>query len=714
MRIPLPFCLPFEIVGHRPGQPLSDASEANADAPAARSYLPIQVRRIRRPAWASGDNIGTPNASSINLPGAPTHVSEPQAGGAIESQPVSGSPDNVIAHGSPDAAAATELAQHLHELQAWVDTAPVAEMCERADMARRFSHCWSNPASTSIEVSFKSHLSSLPPMPPHVTDLFVLECPHLSTLPNLSHCADLKTLAVGACNQLTSIPDLSGCPNFRHLHIESCAGITTMPSLSACPHVDDIGFIGCENLRTLPNLAGLTELREFELSFCENLTGEVDVSGCTQLDELTLSGCTNIHSLQLTGCNQLTHVSVWGCSSLNGLPSLGHLQDLRILDLDGMAFSSLPDDIVSLPSTCRVTLDASRLSDAVRNRLAHIVNAPGYAGPQITYSMGQAHGASVAPPVGEAVAGWRAEAPPHLQESLSGFDWQALPTQDNLRAFSSFLVRVRETNDYSHATPELKAATQQRVAALLVQMQTDPALRENCFNLATDAVDSCGDRIAIRLLDMENCAVISEAKTAISAGEYDHNPQSLIDLCKGQHRLDIIAKETVSKVATMHFTDPIEVHLGYLTKLTEPYRLPVRISTMLYPNYSGLTPDDLASVRKKCSNDGLSPAECAANDQAYQHALAGSDLMRGLLERLQPAQMQAAHVETEQRVEQAQLRLYEELDALDPTTANFAQQNRQLKIAFDAIETDIKVQTTLPVLQSFLQTHHLDSALGNA
>ena len=272
---------------------------------------------------------------------------------------------------------------------------------------------------------------------------------------------------------------------------------------------------------------------------------------------------------------------------------------------------------------------------------------------------------------------------------------------------------VRETNDYSRASSKLKAATQQRVAALLMQMQADSALRESCFNLATDAIDSCGDRIALRLLDMENCAVISEAKTSISAGKYDHNPQVLIDQCKGQHRLDIIAKETQRKVATMHFTDPIEVHLGYLTELREPYRLPIRISTMLYRGFTEITSDDLAAVRKKCSNDGLSPAECAANDQAYQHALAASDLMRNLLQRLQPAQMQTANTETNRLVEQEKNTLYEALNALDPTAADFAQQNRQLKTTFDAIETDIKVRTTLPLVLVFLQMHQLDSGLGN-
>ena len=156
------------------------------------------------------------------------------------------------------------------------------------------------------------------------------------------------------------------------------------------------------------------------------------------------------------------------------------------------------------------------------------------------------------------------------------------------------------------------------------------------------------------------------------------------------------------------------VHLGYLTKLTEPYKLPVQISTMLYPACSGVTDADIAAVRKKCSNDDLSPEECAANDRAYLRALVKSDLMHGLLERWQPARMQAVDTETDRLVERKTTRLYGALEALDSTEPGYALKSRALKAEFDAAESDIKVRTMLPVLQSFLQAHGLEKGLGNA
>ena len=624
MRIPSQSSPSSETVESRLGQSASHTNETSADAPVADSHLPDAMQHTQRPAWASRENIGALSSPPLNLPGVPADIDVQGDNGANEALPAESLHGSVAADSVP--AEPEALAQHLQELQDWVNSAShPGERQERVAVAGIFSDCWNNPAITTISVESQLFLSSLPPLPHHLINLHVLNCTHLTTLPSLSQCTELNTLVVMWNGQLTAITDLSAA--------------------------------------------------------------------------------------------QLRWLTVSGCRSVNALPSLAQLQNLQVLDTEETPLTSLPEDILSLPSTCRISLNASGLSDAVRNRLTHIMNGPGYAGPRIEYSMWLAPFADEAPPIEtieQAVAVWQAEAPPHLQLALSDFDWSALPAQDNVNAFSRFLVRMRETNDYRNATPELKAATQQRVAALLVQMQTDSALRENCFNLATDAVNTCGDRVALRMLDMENCAVISAAKTALAAGHYDHNPQALVDLCKGQHRLKMIEKEAQDKVATMHFTDPIEVHLGYLTKLTEPYRLPVRISTMLYPVCSGVTDADIAAVRKKCSNDDLSLEECEANDRAYQRALVGSDLMCGLLERLQPLDMQAVNTETDRLVKHEKVRLYEALGALDSTDPQYARNSRDLKTAFDAIEINIKVKTTLPVLQSFLKRHGLESTLGNA
>lgn len=733
MRIQLPFGLPFEIVGHRPGYPIRGAgpTNANTDAnvPPTRSYLPVQIRRVQRPAWANP--VAASTAADSAAPPA-THGAVAAGGANVANISgvvnVTGGANalhiNLTDHAS--AIATTQIAEHaaapsaesvaagLRSVQEWVDSGPDNERLQRQEVGAEFRRCWTSADTAQLQIYFKSTLTSLPTLPPHVTSLMILECGNLRTLPDLSRATKLQNLALGACDSLVTIPDLNANTLLKALHVEGCQGIVVPPDSSACTVLEEITFTACSNMTTFPSLAGRTALKELDLSFCPAIATPVNVAGCTQLQELALRNCSRVPSIDLSGCNQLSRVSLSVCAALTTIPSLGHLQRLSYMDVMQTGITSLPDDIVSLQEDCRILLDATHLSDAVRNRLDHIMNAPGYAGPRIEYTMGDSPVATRARPVVEEVAAWHAEAPVHLQQVLTSFDWSALGQHDNVDAFSIFLGRVRETNDYLHATPALKAATQSRVATLLIQLQSDPVLRENCLNLALDAINTCGDRVAIRLMEMENLATTAAARTAIDAGHYDNNPQALVDLCKGQHRLAIVATEADNKVASLHFTDPIEVHLGYITTLAQSCQLPVQISTMLYPACARVTSDDIAAVTKKLSNAGGSPAEAAANDQAYQHALAASELMRALLHRLQPAQMQAADTDTATLIEQAKNTLHESLDALNPSDENFVQQNRQLMAAFKAVETDLPIQATLPVLHNFLSVRGIDSGLGAA
>ena len=718
MRIQLPFGVPYEIVGHRPGQPVRRDEANPATAPAVRDYLPFKLRRVARPAWANENNFRAApsiDATAQRRDAVGTTTPAPTAPVGVE-HAVEHSPDGpstpIAAHPTTQLSEQESLAQNLAALAAWTNDGPPIERAERRQVAEQFAQCWTDPHVTKLDIKQKNSITSLPPLPPTVTELEVWMCARISTPPDIAGHPKLETLSFVACESLQKIPDASHCAALKSYTVQDCDGIVEPQDLSGCSKLDVLGFLGCRNLRTLPNISACPELHWLDITDCQSLAGSVDLSGNPRMKTLMMADCGRVETLNLAGCNQLETISMQHCPSLSTLPPLGHLQNLEYIQMRGTPVTSLPDDIVSLPSTCEVGLDASRLSDAVRNRLAHVMNSPDYVGPQIHYSMGQASSETIARSVGEEVDAWRAEAPPHLHQALAEFDWSALPAHDNVKAFATFLVRVRETSDYRHGSAELKAATQQRMAVLLSQMQTDPTLRENCCNLAIDAIDTCGDRIALRMLDMENLAVASEAKTALNAGKFDHDPKALIDLCKGQHRLALIATEAENKVATMHFTDPVEVHLGYLVKLAEPYQLPVRISTMLYPACSGITDADIAAVSKKLSNDAATAEESSANDHAYHQALAGSELMRGLLYRLQPAQMQAANADNANLIEQAKNTLHEALDALDLNAEHFVQQSRQLMAEFKAVEIEIPIKATLPVLQNYLRSQRLESGLG--
>ena len=713
MRIQLPFCTPFDIVGHRPGEPVDDIASRGETTRALRDYLPIKLRREVRPVWAREENSGS-STSPVNLSEAPAgtvtgeNTTSPAPERAAEGVPLSSTSVDV------ESASAEGLSPELQALAAWaIDAAPI-ERSQRIALATKFARCWESSGTAEIVIQNEAHLTSLPPIPPNVTKLEVTLCSNLLVPPAMLEGSQMQSLSLHACGNLSQGPDVSRCAQLKDLTLQDCDRISVPPTISNGQHITDLNFSGCTQLATLPDLAHCPQLSVLNLTDCRALTGSLDLSSCPHLQTLFMSGCSGINELALSHCDQLASIFMSDCSSLTTLPSVGHLQRLDFLDLDGTPLTSLPEDIVRLPQSSEITLNATGLSDAVRNRLHHIMNAADYTGPNILYSMHEPTPALVIRPLNEEAAEWHAEAPEHLRAALSGFDWSALPSQNTATAFSNFLARIRETSDYRHANGALKTVTQERVTKLLAQLQSDPALRENCCNLALDAVNTCGDRVALRLMDMENLALISTASAAIDAGKYDNNPQALVDLCKGQHRLALVSAAANDKVASMHFTDPIEVHLGYITKLVNSCVLPVQISTMLYPRCSGVTDDDLAAIRKKLANTGLSEAECVANNRAYHSALAGSDLMRKLLHRLRPADMRAANSNNDVLISQEQERLYAQMESLPPGAANYGQQSLQLKKMFNALKTDIPAQATLPLLLDFMVVNGIDSGLSDA
>ncbi|EGF32904.1 secreted effector protein [Oxalobacteraceae bacterium IMCC9480] len=314
-------------------------------------------------------------------------------------------------------------------------------------------------------------------------------------------------------------------------------------------------------------------------------------------------------------------------------------------------------------------------------------------------------------PIDQAVAAWRDEAAPLGVTTLDPDVWAGFPAQDNANSFATFLARIRETNDYCAATPAMKAATQQRVATMLTQLQSDPALREDCFNLAFEATESCGDRVALRLLDMEMQCLVSKTNAEITTGKHDTDPQPLIDLCKGQYRLQVLTNLAKEKVATMNFCDEIELHLGYLVQLSSTYALPTRVSTMLYPVCSGLAAEDIAAAKLKLGNDGVSDQAANANNLAYVSFLAASPLMRSLLERQCGPEMAAVDTATHEKIESEKERIADDLDKLEADSPGYQEKSKQLMEQHGQLETTIPAEFTRPVLLKFLAQREISASL---
>jgi hypothetical protein len=206
--------------------------------------------------------------------------------------------------------------------------------------------------------------------------------------------------------------------------------------------------------------------------------------------------------------------------------------------------TSLPENILTLPNTCVITIDASHLSEAVRNRLAAAMNAPGYDNVRIRFSMGGPRNVQTRS-LPEEVSAWAQEA-----GNTDSIDWSVFQSEEHAPQFAQFLGRLRETSEYLNVNT--RSNFQQRVGHLLRQLQDDQQSRGACFNLAHDAVETCGDRVALRMLNMETVLQDKRMETDIAAGKFDSNPQAVVDYCKAQYRMQVLADAASDKIKTLN------------------------------------------------------------------------------------------------------------------------------------------------------------------
>ncbi|MDY7573915.1 NEL-type E3 ubiquitin ligase domain-containing protein [Actimicrobium sp. CCI2.3] len=455
----------------------------------------------------------------------------------------------------------------------------------------------------------------------------------------------------------------------------------------ADPHSTSLLIMFRDKVSSLPVLPPAEDLM---VMYCPRLTEFPDVSQCSQLATMTVAHCP----------------------LLTTLPAIGHLQQLRTLNLTALPLVSLPPDLLQLHRDCHVTLEVSGLSEAAMNLLTDAIHHPRYQGPQVHYAMPVSLGMRAE--LIDAVTGWHAEAITENSARLNPSVWKRLPGHDNAASFATFLTRIRATQDYLGGDIARKAAMQDRVVKLLEQLQYDSALRNDCFNLAEDAITSCGDRIAMGLLDMEMRCLISRKAEEIRAGYHDASPQNLVDLCKGQYRLKILERLTREKSATEPSIDEVEFYLGQLLTFSERYALPVKITSMAFPAVSPITPEDRARAESELANQGLSEPAVDKNNQAYLAFMASSPLMHGLLERVCETDMSAAKNECAQRMAQEKSGMYAQLEALQgeaASTGSLVRESDRLMRAFHSLETDLRVQTTLPVLLGLLAQHGISPTL---
>ncbi|EBQ5983920.1 type III secretion system effector E3 ubiquitin transferase SspH2, partial [Salmonella enterica subsp. houtenae serovar Houten] len=431
---------------------------------------------------------------------------------------------------------------------AWRRAAPAGESRGRAAAVQKMRACLNNgnavlnvgesglttlpdclPAHITTLVIPDNNLTSLPALPPGLQELIVSNNP-LTSLPVLppglrelevfgNPLTHLPALPSGLCklwvfgNQLTSLPTLP--PGLQDLSVSD----NQLASLPALPSELCKLWAYNNRLTRLPALPpGLQELSvsDNQLASLPALPSELCKLWAynnrltslpalpSGLKELIVSGnrLTSLPALP----SELEELMVSG-NRLTRLPVLP--SGLRSLSVFGNRLTRLPESITGLSSEATVNLEGNPLSERTLQALQNITNAPGYSGPSIRFDMAGASAPREVRALHLAVADWLT--PAREGEPAPADRWHMFGQEDNAAAFSLFLDRLSETENFIK-----DAGFKAQISSWLAHLAEDEELRANTFALATEATSSCEDRITFFLHQMKNVQLVHNAEK----GEY--------------------------------------------------------------------------------------------------------------------------------------------------------------------------------------------------
>ncbi|ECW0038800.1 E3 ubiquitin--protein ligase, partial [Salmonella enterica subsp. enterica] len=280
---------------------------------------------------------------------------------------------------------------------------------------------------------------------------------------------------------------------------------------------------------------------------------------------------------------RLQTLSVDDNPQLTRLPALP--SGLQLLFASNNQLTRLPESITGLASSATVNLEGNPLSERTLQALLDITSAPGYSGPRIRFDMAGASAPREVRALHLAVADWLV--PAREGEPAPADRWHMFGQEDNAAAFSLFLDRLSETENFIK-----DAGFKAQISSWLAHLAEDDALRANTFVMATEATSSCEDRVTFFLHQMKNVQLVHNAEK----GKYDNNLAALVATGREMFRLEILEQIAREKIRTLAFVDEIEVCLGYQNKLKEPLELTSVTAEMRFFSVSGVTVSDLQAA----------------------------------------------------------------------------------------------------------------------
>jgi Leucine-rich repeat (LRR) protein len=369
----------------------------------------------------------------------------------------------------------------------------------------------------------------------------------------------LKTLDLYN-NQLSNLPESIGnLQRLKRLDLKNNR-LTGIPD--SIGNLQGLKTLDLDNnqLSNLPESIGnLQQLEQLDLD--NNLLTNLpeSIGNLQQLEQLDLSN------------NQLTIIP----------DSIGNLQQLEQLDLDNNLLTNLPESIGNLQQLEQLDLSNNQLTiipDSIRDLQIFnmdFLNTRGYEYNNSNMFTRVTSLRDIAIKL-EISKEWH-----------NTFEWDKMENE----YFTTFIDKIWITNDVR------KDESLKNLIATMInifdKMESSQAYRDECLNIAEESVNSCGDRIALGLVQMQL------AQKAFP----DHEPsvKELFDYEKTMIKADKIFKIARDKVIEKNnHNEEIETYLMYFSKLKDV--LGIQINGMLYERCSMVTDADIQRATESIAN----------------------------------------------------------------------------------------------------------------
>ena len=359
-----------------------------------------------------------------------------------------------------------------------------------------------------------------------------------------------------------------------NLNLRSLPDIFNDPCFSRMEHLD----LSSNLFTTFPELSGLASLRILNCNL-NQITGSCNIKDLPKLEEIDLIN-NRLTSLELSNLPALKKLNL-SCNRIGTLSnSIDTLSSLISLDLScNPTLSGLPMQIMTLSRDCTVDLTECNLSSAVLERIREITTDSNYIGPHISYSV-----------VDRLLAEEKS-----IEESLKDLYSIVNKTPvsfsniEETATLRSWLSRLSGISDYQKKG-DLQKAFANKILQYLEQANKDCAFRQVFYNVIEDASATCGDRMALSVLDlgiMHKLATI-DLKDMKALANF---------LIKGPWVIEMLKDVARGKIPALPFFDEIEVYLGYPVKLKQELQIPIDIQEMLYFPCSALKDQDLQEAK---------------------------------------------------------------------------------------------------------------------